>query len=256
MRGYLSAANGETNGGRIPLESPTELYREPDEHNRVVAESEGRVRPLGVADATVSRKKGGRAPVRLTPRSEFVEIRNDGNTNGVTVSTGGDEFEVEEGFVETVARDATISLGYRTTLRLTVEREASVEQNVVHQGDGDVVVGDQKNIDRSTSVGDDNIINRSSVGDPSAADGGTGSDSAPASGRGSRGAGSGPDTADSAPGSRGTSSPTYCTDCGTKLVDGTCPECAAGGTTDTRRFCERHERTYTGDACPECRRSR
>lgn len=256
MRGYLSAANGEKDGRRIPLDSPTELYREPEEHNRVVAESEGRVRPLGVADATVSRKKDGRAPVRLTPRSEFVEIRNDGNTNGVTVSTGGDEFEVEEGFVETVARDATISLGYRTTLRLTVEREASVEQNVVHRGDGDVVVGDQKNVDRSTTVGDDNVINRSSIGESSSAeDGGGGSGSAPASGRDSRGAG--PDTAaDPAPGPRGTSSLTYCTDCGTKLVDGTCPECAAGGTTDTKQFCERHERTYTGDACPECRQSR
>ncbi|WP_251343547.1 hypothetical protein [Haloplanus halophilus] len=230
MRGYLSAADAD--GGRIPLDSRTELYRKADENNRVVAESEGTVRPLGVADATVSRKTDGRAPVTLVPRSEFVEIRNDGNTNGVTVTTGGDEFDVEEGFVETVARDATITLGYRTTLRLTVEREASVERNVVHQGEGDVVVGDQTNVDRSRTVGDDNVINRSLGGDGD-------------------GAADAVDTSE-----RGGSGPSYCVDCGAKLTgDGACPECDRGDATDTRQFCERHQRTYVGDACPECRRS-
>jgi hypothetical protein len=239
MRGYLSAEDAD--GGRIPLGSRTELYRKPDENNRVVVESEGKVRPLGVADATVSRKKNGHAPVTFTPRSEFVEIRNEGNTNGVTVTTGGDEFEVEEGFVETVTRDATINVGYRTTLRLTVEREASVEQNVVHQGEGDVVVGDQTNVDRSTTVGDDNVINRSTI------------DGAEARGDGSTTAGGGTGSAADA-----TSRPAYCIDCGTELVgDGVCPECddQADDATDTVQFCERHERTFTGEACPECQRS-
>jgi hypothetical protein len=236
MRGYLSAADGD--GGRIPLDSHAELYRKPDESNRVVVETSGTVRPLGVADATVSRKKNGRAPVSLAPKSEFVEIRNDGNTNGVTVTTGGEEFDVEEGFVETVARDATITVGYRTTLTLTVEREATVEQNVVHRGEGDVVVGDQTNVDRSTTVGDDNVVNRSSIG------GAEGRDGRRANGS----------TTNSSAGD----GPTYCIDCGAKLTgsDGVCPECDGGDdATDTQKFCERHERTYTGDACPECRQS-
>jgi hypothetical protein len=239
MRGYLSVADGD--GGRIPLGSPTELYRIPDENNRVVVESEGSVTPLGVADATVSRKKQGRAPVSFTPRSEFVEIRNDGNTNGVTVTTGGDEFDVEEGFVETVTRDATISIGYRTTVRLTVEREASVEQNVVHEGDGDVVVGDQTTVDRSTTVGDDNVINRSTIDGTEPSGGGTTTDA-------SRSPGADANTPEPRP--------TYCVDCGTKLVgsEGRCPECdgSADDATDTVQFCERHERTYTGARCPEC----
>ena len=233
MRGYLSATDAD--GGRVPLDARTELYREAEENNRVVAETAGTVRPLGVADATVSRKQNGRAPVTLIPRTESVEIRNDGNTNGVTVTTGDDEFDVGEGFAETVARDATISLGYRTTIHLTVEREATV----VHQGDGDVVVGDQTNVDRSTTVGDDNIINRSEIGEDA--------------GRGGRrdadGGGDGGSTTDTGP--------TYCTDCGTRLAGGVCPECDRGQDDgDTKQFCERHERPYTGDACPECRRSR
>ena len=238
MRGYLSAADAD--GGRIPLDSRAELYRQPDRNNRVVVETGGTVRPLGVADATVSRKKNGRAPVSLAPKSEFVEIRNDGNTNGVTVSTGGEEFDVEEGFVETVARDATVTVGYRTTLTLTVEREAAVERNVVHQGEGDVVVGDQTNVDRSTTVGDDNVVNRSAIGGDERRDdrGATDSDGAVAN----RSADDGP---------------TYCLDCGAKLTGpgGACPECGRGNAGDTRKFCERHERTYTGETCPDCRQS-
>ncbi|MFC7173786.1 hypothetical protein ACFQL0_11370 [Haloplanus litoreus] len=206
----------DADGGRIPLESYAELYRKPDENNRIVVETSGTVRPLGVADATVSRKKNGQAPVSLAPKSEFVEIRNDGNTNGVTVTTGGEEFDVEQGFVETVARDATISVGYRTTLTLTVEREATVEQNVVHQGEGDVVVGDQTNVDRSTTVGDDNVVNRSSIGGSEGHDGRRASGSSTESSTGG--------------------GPTYCTDCGTKLTGpgGVCPECDRGATRRTR----------------------
>ena len=131
--------------------------------------------------------------------------------------------------------------GGRIPLGSSTEREATVEQNVVHEGEGDVVVGDQTNVDRSTTVGDDNVVNRSTIGGAAPDDGGSA-------------AGPSRDTDATTDGRQ----PTYCTDCGAKLPpDGVCPDCDAGAddTTDTVQYCERHERTYTGGTCPDCRRS-
>lgn len=154
MKAFVSPEGGSA--GEVALESRAAVYRDPDRGQEVAVETGGTVRHLGVADATVSRKKGEEPPVVLEPRSECVVVRNEGNANGVTVRTEGDETDVEEGFGVRVRRDAVVEVGYQTTLHVTVEREAR-EEYVIEGGvdaDGDVVMGDQTTVDNRTSVED------------------------------------------------------------------------------------------------------
>lgn len=262
MRGYITIDRSDR--GEIPVDSQTEIYRDPEESERILADVDDKTIPLGVADVTVSRKKKGRAPVVVSPRAEFIEIRNNGNSNGVTVVSNGEERKVSEGHVETVTRDARISIGYQTDLQLTVEREAKVEQNVVNKGQGDVIMGDS--IDKSTSIGDDNVINRSDIGGQGPADVGDDNVINRSDVSGS--------TAEEAPASnpRDQQTPSdgtvdsggetqFCIGCGTEVGAHVkyCPNCGqelatagVGSKSDTQKFCEHHQRTYTGDNCPEC----
>jgi hypothetical protein len=288
MRGYLSV---EAAAGQVPVRERTGVYRDPDRGEAVVAETDGNVVPLGVADVTVSRRGASGVPVVLLPQDERIEIRNNGNSNGVTVVSGGETTDVPEGRVESVTTDATISIGYRTDLQLQIERDARLEQNVVHRGEGDVVMGDMT--DRSTTVGDDNVMNRSEIGDSTPDSDGDERTTSASKREGS--ATSNPDrsrtrnrhptkTTDRSPGSdpesrrqgpeptsetggagaggRG-SSERVCPDCGTETrpTDSYCSGCGrelggdeGGG--DTQKFCQRHERAYRGDTCPECARER
>ena len=244
MRGYISVTNSEQ--GQIRIESRTGIYRDPNETERILAETEGNTIPLGIADVTVSRKKGGQAPVVITPQSEFIEIHNKGNSNGVTIVSKGDTLEVDEGRVETVTRDSEISIGYQTEFLLTVEREAKVEQNVVNKGSGDVVMGDS--IDHSTTVGDDNVMNRSDLGGTEST--APLSPDQPADGTGSASA------------STGDAETQFCIGCGSEIATHAafCPNCGqkqateetGAGNSDTQNFCEKHQRTHSGSQCPEC----
>ena len=267
MRGYVSV--DKSGQGQIPVDTRTEIYRDPGESERILAETDNQTIPLGVADVTVSRKKGDQAPVVIRPQSEFIEIRNNGNSNGVTVVSDGTTNDVAEGRVETVTRDAKISIGYQTELQLTIEREAKVEQNVVNKGEGDVIMGD--NIDRSTSVGDDNVINRSDIGGQGSATvgddnvvnrsdvGGPDRAEQPSSRRAAADGQGGASAAESE------SATQFCISCGTEIPTQVryCPSCgheleATGSSTDqqhtsdTQKFCEQHQRTYAGEHCPDC----
>lgn len=261
MRGYLSAPGGD--GGQIKIESRAELYRDPGETEEVFVETSGRAVSLGVSDVTVSRKKGDDAPIVVEPGAEYMEIHNEGNTNGVTVRTREEEMEVETGRLASIRRDAELSIGFNTELQLIVEREAKVEQNVVNEGDfdGDIVFGDQQNVDNRTNVGDDNVINRTDIGGDEPAE--VGDDNVANRSTVGGDTASGDNTADG-----DTQDVQFCIECGTELpaeavacyACGTSLEATAADTgpssTETQQFCERHQRTYTDGVCPECRQER
>lgn len=232
MRGYLSLANAD--GTRVPVDDQVEIYRVEERDQQVVADLGDRTVDLGVADPTVSRKKDT-APVEVVARSEFIEVRNNGNANRVAVvpKADGGERTVKKGAVETVRRDTIIEIGYQTRLELVVERAAREVTRVEHEGEGDVVVGDQ--IDQRTVV-EDAVINRSNIG-----------------------SGSSPDGVSGAPG--GTSiedTVVNRSNVGTGSSHEEPPDRVSGAgsgdaeNTDTRGFCETHERTYEGDRCPLC----
>lgn len=270
MRGYVTIDSSDA--GKISVESRTEVYRDPERGEQIVAETDGNAVPLGVADVTVSRKKGSTAPVVLNPREKRIEIHNNGNSNGVTVDSEGTEREVAEGRIETVSNDATITIGYQTTLRLTTERGAKI----VNEGSGTVVMGD----DRSTHV-TDSVVNRSDIGGdaPAVVDDSVvnrpaaGSEANPS--KTNSVGGRAPDS-ESRPGpehGRASSTDTqdmqFCINCGTEIRATAlyCPHCGYDlspdqvpetGTetttseTDTQQFCQEHELAYDGDACPKC----
>lgn len=152
MRGYLSVSSIES--GRIPVESWTAIYRDPGETEQIIVETEDQTQDIGIADATVSRKKGSDIPIVIKPREDQIEIHNNCNSNGVTVVSEGEEHEIPQGYLETVSSDAEIIIGYHTELQLTTERDA--KKQVIY--------------DQSTNIGDDNIINRSDIGGQEPAD--------------------------------------------------------------------------------------
>jgi hypothetical protein len=218
MRGYLSARG--TNKG-ISLEGRTEIYRNSSKGEQIFVETTEKTISLGVADITVSRKTTDEAPVIIEPRSEHIEIRNEGNSNGVTVRVGDQSVELEPGYLKRVRRDARIEIGYQTVLTLEIEREAREEY--VIEGDvqarGDVVMGDATEIDRSTSI-DDSVVNRSDIG----GEGGAEVDDSVVnrSQLGAESSDSGPD------------------------------ETATADSDATQHFCQTHQRPYSGSACPDC----
>lgn len=221
MRGYLSVRGGDN---QIPLEERVEVYRTPDDSGRIVMKTTDQTVPLDVADMTVSRKTGDEAPVVLEPRSEHIEVHNQGNTNGVTVIRGEREVTLDAGFLERVSRDALVKIGYQTVLQLDVEREA--RQEYVIEGNveqGDVVMGSAEKVDRSTTV-TDSVVNRSDLG--------AGDHSNDIEGAGTASTGGASQASDATSSSADSPATTE-------------------ASTATQKFCETHQQSYA-DTCPEC----
>jgi ribosomal protein L40E len=206
MRGYLTVP--DTDLGGLLVESRVELYRDPDQSHRVLARTESGTHDLGVSDRTVSRLKKGTPPVIIRARESHIEVTNRRNSNGVTVEYDEGQTNLPEGRTETVTDTASIELGWQTTLVLRVKQEAKV--TVKGDVDGDVVTGDQTNVDDRTQI-EDAVINRSKIG-----------------GEG-----------------------------GNSVKDSVLNRSDVGGSNESdddeaQNHCERHDRMYTGDNCPEC----
>lgn len=124
MKGYISLID-EDESYPIAFDSYAEIYRIDDSSHRVIANTDYGEEPLGVADVTVSRKKGGEAPVELVTQSDGIEIHNHSNHNTLEVVSmvNGRTREVEKEEVTTVGRDSVVEVGHHTQLRLTVERK-------------------------------------------------------------------------------------------------------------------------------------
>lgn len=238
MRGYLSVRGGDE---RIPLEQRTEIYRDPDDGEQILVETETSSVSLGLADVTVSRKRDGKAPIVIEPRADCIEVRNEGNTNGLTIVASEKNVDVGTGYLKRIRRDARLEIGYHTVLTLEVEREAREEY--VIEGDvaasGDVVMGDATEIDRSTTV-EDSVVNRSDIGGEGGAEvtdsvvnrsnvGGEGD----AEGKDNRRA-----RAEDQPKK---SNPTSAT--------------TDEEEEDTQSFCETHQLAYSSNVCPKCNAS-
>lgn len=216
MRGYLTVL-GKESGQLIVEDSRVELYRDPGGSHSVYARKEDAQYDLGVSDITVSRPEDGTPPVAIEPRQACIEIHNRGNSNPVSVNCDGDSTEIKQGRTERIEDTATVSIGYQTTLQMRVEREAKREINVAGKVEGDLVAGDQQNVDKSTQV-IDSVVNRSDIGgegEPATVEDSTVNRSH-VGGEGRRESG------------------------------------ARSGRSDTKNHCERHNRVYTGEVCPEC----
>ncbi|PSQ15476.1 hypothetical protein BRD00_14390 [Halobacteriales archaeon QS_8_69_26] len=124
MKGIISPAedDGSTSA---EFDGKAEIYRMDDGSHRVVASTDDGETPLGPADVTVSRKKGGTPPVELVARDDGVAIRNNRNRNAVEVVTmgGGRTYQVGAGDAITVENDAVVEVGHHTSLRVGVERD-------------------------------------------------------------------------------------------------------------------------------------
>lgn len=158
MRAYLTVP--DTDSGQLVVDSRVELYRDPERSHSVCARREGKTHDLGVSDGTVSRRKDGTPPVVIEPRESYIEVHNRRNSNGITVKRDDGQTELPKGRTETVSDTARIELGYRTTLVMRVEKEARFNIGSVS---GDVVAGDQTNVDERTQVVD-SVVNRSEIG--------------------------------------------------------------------------------------------
>lgn len=217
MNGHISVPN--SNKGEIPIESRVEIYRDPGETQEILAATETGEVSLGIADPTVSRKKSDQAPVIISKAQTCLQIQNRANTNTVEVTIGSEDYDIEQGQIKRIKRDAKISLGFRTDLILEVEQQAITEVNVGGDVSGDVVMGDS--VDQSTSV-TDSVVNRSDIGGSE----GTSVDDSVVNRSNVGGSNSTPETRQSA-------NETQQTD-------------------QTENFCQTHQQTYLGDSCPDC----
>lgn len=242
MRGYLSVTGAKT--GRIPVDSEVEIFRDPEDSYAILARTPAGTNELGVSDVTVSRLKNGTAPIIIDPRQSCIEIKNQQNKNGVTVSCDGDVTELDEGYIVTVDDTATIDIGHQTELRLTVEREAKQEFNV--DGNvGEFVAGNQQNIDNSTNL-EDVVTNRSHIG-------------ATSDGPGNETVASDSTAGDTGP-TEVEDSIVQGSDIGgeTHVDDSVVKDSDIGGasehaeSTDTQDHCQTHNIVYSGDECPKC----
>lgn len=211
MRGYLSVPKGDS--GRISVDSPVKIYRDSERDQEVIARTNQGEYELGVRDVTVSRLKDGTVPVIIAPRQSHIEIKNKCNSNGVTVVCDGDKTELDQGLATTVNDTAKITIGYQTKLRLRVEKEAKTEINVGGDVSGDVVAGNQTNVDESTRVVD-SVVNRSEI------------------------SGEGEAQVDDSVVNR-------------SQIDGNSQQ-TPSSEGDTRKCCEIHDLIYTGKMCPKC----
>lgn len=120
-KGYLSPIGVEDDRvHRIFVDGPVEVYRSGSGFD-VVAETNGRKVELGIEDATVSRKKE-EAPLVFVPRRDAVELRNNGNKNDVILETSVRAVKIDTGETEKVTEDCTVSIGFNTEMRLTIEK--------------------------------------------------------------------------------------------------------------------------------------
>lgn len=121
MQGYIAPVTGTSDTvRRILLEEPIGIFRSDDE---VLAMTPHGEVDIGIRDMTVSRQSDGQPPVEFIPKSDAIEILNRSNSNTVTVDTGVLKHELEAGQTSRVKQDATVDVGYNTSLRVTVERE-------------------------------------------------------------------------------------------------------------------------------------
>jgi hypothetical protein len=208
------------------VDSRVEVYRDPEQSHGVYARKGTEPVHLGVSDGTVSRLKDEVPPVVIEPQGSCIEVHNRRNSNGVTVRSDGGGAELSTGTVETVSNKAEIVIGYQTTLVMTVERESKI--NIKGSVDGDVIAGDQTNVDDSTRIVD-SVVNRSEVGDDGS---GTVEDSVVnRSEVGDDGSGTVEDSVVNR----------------SQVGSG-----SRSSGTDTKAHCERHSRVYSGEVCPEC----
>lgn len=211
MRGYLSVPGSDS--GRISVDSRIEIYRDAEREQEIIARTSEGECELGVRDVTVSRSKDGTAPVIVEPRQSYIEIKNKCNSNGVTVVCDGDSTELEQGLTTTIDDTAQITIGYQTEFRLRVEKEAKTEVNVGGDVAGDVVAGDQTNVDESTRVVD-SVVNRSEI----SGDGGAKVDDSVVN----------------------------------RSQIGGEPTEESVSDSDTQKHCEAHDLMYSGEICPKC----
>lgn len=157
MRGYLTVPGSESVDIRV--DSPVEVYWDQEDGQTIRAPKGQQEFDLGISDITVSRHKNGHPPAVINPQPSCLEVVNRGNTNGVTVVAGDTENELETGHLQRVRRDATVSLGYQTDIRLEIKEDPRTEVSVEGNVEENVVMGD----DESTTV-TDSVVNRSSIG--------------------------------------------------------------------------------------------
>jgi hypothetical protein len=226
MRGYLTVP--DTDMGQLMVDSRVELYRDPDRSHRVCARREGEIHDLGVSDCTVSRRKKGTPPVVIEPRESYIEVHNRRNSNEVTIDCDDGRTKLTIGQTETVSDTAWIEVGHQTTFVMRVREEARI--NVEGSVGGDVVAGNQTNVDERTQVVD-SVVNRSEIdGDGS----GTVKDSVV---NRSSISGDGSETAEDSIANR-----SQVCDADRRLDE-----------SDTKNHCERHDRMYASELCPECK---
>lgn len=215
MRGYLTVPDKDFAG--LIVDSRVELYRDPGGSHSIYARKGDAQHDLGVSDITVSRLDNGTPPVAIEPRQACIEIHNKGNSNPVSVNCDGGRTEIEQGQAKRIEDTATLSIGYQTTLQMRVKREPKPEINVAGNVQGDVVAGDQQNVDERTQVVD-SVVNRADIGgkgEPATVEDSTVNRSQ-VGGESGRESGAQPNKS------------------------------------NTKNHCERHNRVYTGEACPEC----
>lgn len=154
MRAYLTPLGQVDETMRridLPEGNRVGVYRE---GQAVQAESPDETYDLGVRDVTVSRKKGGRAPVEFTAVRDGVEVHNHSEaTNEVTVKTGTRELSVGPGETERVTDSCRVDIGYNAAVRLTVE-------DVGRRGAGDTLSAEaaeklRKQAERQSGATDD-----------------------------------------------------------------------------------------------------
>ena len=109
---------------QIQIEDPVGLYRQDDGSHRVVAETVDEVVDLGIRDAAVSRKRDGKAPVRVKPVRRGIELINQDSTNPVTVRQPGQETTLNRDDQLTVTDNCIIELGFSTEIRMTAEPDS------------------------------------------------------------------------------------------------------------------------------------
>jgi len=217
MNGHISIPSSSK--GDIPIESRVEIYRDPGETQQILVATDNEEVSLDIADPTVSRKKSDKAPVVISKTQAYLQIQNQANTNTVEVTTGSENYNIEQGQVKRVKRDAKISLGFRTNLILKVEQQAVTEVNVGGDVSGDVVMGDS--VDKSTSV-TDSVVNRADIG----------------SGKGA--------CVDDSAVNR------------SNLGESSSPQKFGVGGNETQQsgqtqnYCHTHQQTYSGETCPDC----
>lgn len=108
--------------GPIELTDSAGIARDPDADDEVVVETEEGRRSLGVRDVTVSRGREGTPAIEVETASNHVRVVNNWIPTGVGIERStGETVELDPGESATLVADATIELGYATTIDLTVD---------------------------------------------------------------------------------------------------------------------------------------